>query len=223
MVGGALALGFFTFAPWAVLFMGSSELTSALINGVVGRSPLLLRLRHLALGAPLWTWALSFALLGLLAGTLGWLGHLVALVENLALAAAVGLVSVLALDRRVLRERRPQVAAVEEMLKGMRLRGLEEQTLRQFVCRYSGERWEAFYEALFGYDAKLQARARWGRDEKGGPRRRHGAWRDPLIRFIDGRLEKRRQRREARQVAQAEQATRPLPPGPKRPVRARPT
>ncbi|GMU58386.1 MAG: hypothetical protein AMXMBFR34_01490 [Myxococcaceae bacterium] len=223
VVGGALALGFFTFAPWAVLFMGSSALTSALINGVVGRSPLLLRLRHLALGAPLWTWALSFALLGLLAGTLGWLGHLVALVENLALAAAVGLVSVLALDRRVLRERRPQVAAVEEMLKGMRLRGLEEQTLRQFVCRYSGERWEAFYEALFGYDAKLQARARWGRDEKGGPRRRHGAWRDPLIRFIDGRLEKRRQRREARQVAQAEQATRPLPPGPKRPVRARPT
>ncbi|MEW5741238.1 MAG: serine/threonine-protein kinase [Myxococcota bacterium] len=221
VVGGALALGFSVFALWAALFIVTSSLTSALINGVVGRSALLLRLRHLALGAPLWTWAVSFALLGLFAGTLGWLGHLVSLVENLALAAAVGLVSVLALDRRVLQERRPQVAAVEEMLKGMRLRGLEEQTLRQFVCRYSGERWEAFYEALFGYDAKLQARARWGRDEKGEPRKRYGAWRDPLIRFIDARLEKRRQRREAQQLAEAAAPAKPPPLPSKRPARAR--
>lgn len=212
VVFGALALGFGGFAPWAALFIGTSALTSALINGVTGRSPLLLRLRHLLLGAPLWTWAITFTALGLVMGLLGWFGHLRAVLENLALAGAVGLGSYLALDRRVVRERRPFVESVEDMLKAMRLRGLEELTLRQFVCRYAGDRWEAFYEALFGYDAKLQARARWGRDDRGEPRRRHGAWRDPLIRFLDGQLEQRRKRREERRLAEAERAAGKGPP-----------
>jgi hypothetical protein len=220
VVGIALTLGFGAFAAWASAFIVTSAATSALVNGVVNRSALLLRARHLALGAPLWTWAVAFALLGFGAGVLGWYGELRAVLEVLALAAGVGLASYLALDRRVARDRRPHVAAVEEMLKGMRLRGLEEQTLRQFVCRYSGAHWEAFYEALFGYDAKLQARARWGRDEKGAPRRRAGAWRDPFIHFIDERLARRRQRREAQQLEDPElTGRRPVLAG-KRPRRA---
>jgi hypothetical protein len=200
VVGIALTLGFGEFAAWASAFIVTSAATSVFVNGVVNRSALLLRVRHLALGAPLWTWAVGFALLGVGAGLLAWFEQLRAVLEVLALAAGVGLASYLLLDRRVARDRRPHVAAVEEMLKGMRLRGLEEQLLRQFVCRYSGAHWEAFYEALFGYDAKLQARARWGRDEKGAPRRRFGAWRDPFIRFIDERLARRRQAREAQQL-----------------------
>ena len=49
------------------------------------------------------------------------------------------------------------------MLKAMRLKGLEEEKLRQFVCKYSENRWEEFYEALFGYEAKMRARETWGR------------------------------------------------------------
>jgi len=204
VVGIALALSFGEFAAWATAFIITSAGTSAVVNGVVNRSPLVLRVRHLALGAPLWTWAVGFAVVGVVAGVLGWYGQLRAVLEVLALAAGVGLASFLWLDRRVARDLRPHVAAVEEMLKGMRLRGLEEQTLRQFVCRYSGARWEAFYEALFGYDAKLEARARWGGDERGAPRKRSGAWRDPLIRFIDARLARRKAKHDAQQLEEAE-------------------
>jgi hypothetical protein len=73
-------------------------------------------------------------------------------------------------DRRVAAERQPFVEAVEQMLRAMRLRGLEEGALHQFVCKYSGDSWEPFYEALFGYEAKLIARERWGRNERGLPR-----------------------------------------------------
>ena len=135
---------------------------------------------------------------------LAWQQQLAGVGENLGLAAAVGLASFLVVDCRVARERRPFVQAIEEMLKSMRLKGLEEQQLRQFVCRYSGARWEEFYEALFGYDAKLDARARWANDEKGVPRKRFAAWRDPLVRFIERRLALRQARREAAQLQSAE-------------------
>ena len=38
------------------------------------------------------------------------------------------------------------------------------------------ERAIPFYEALFGYDGKLLARTRWGKDEKNLPRKRRGVW-----------------------------------------------
>ena len=62
------------------------------------------------------------------------------------------------------KQRQVPIAQAEALFKSMRLRGLDEEALRQFVCKYSGNRWEEFYEALFGYEAKIQARQRWGRD-----------------------------------------------------------
>lgn len=200
-VGGAAALGFWSFAAWALVLIGSATFTSVLINAFAQRSPLLKKLRHLVLGAPLWTWVVGSAVVALAVGGLAWFGQLRTVLENVGLAMAVGLASFLLLDRRVTKERRPIVHRVEELLKTMRLRGLEEQKLRQFVCKYSGARWEEFYEALFGYEAKLDARTRWGRDDKGEERKRFGVWRDPLVRLIDRRLEARRAERERAQLA----------------------
>ena len=56
------------------------------------------------------------------------------------------------------------VEKAEGMLKSMRLHGLNEDTLRQFVCKYAGERWEEFYETLdrrLGSDASPVAKLRW--------------------------------------------------------------
>lgn len=200
-VGGAAALRFWTFAGWAAVLIGTATVTSSLINAVAQRSELLKKLRHLVLGAPLWTWAVGSAVVALVIGGLAWFGQLRTVLENVGLAMAVGLGSFLLLDRRVTQERRPIVHEVEEFLKSMRLRGLEEQKLRQFVCKYAGARWEEFYEALFGYEAKLDARARWGKDDRGEDRKRFGVWRDPLVRFIDRRLEARRAARESAQLA----------------------
>ena len=88
------------------------------------------------------------------------------------------------------------------MLRGMRLRGLEETALRQFVCQYSGRDWEPFFEALFGYDAKISARTQWGLDEKGLRRQRRGIWRDPLLRWVNGVLESRQRHKDRQHLEQ---------------------
>jgi hypothetical protein len=78
----------------------------------------------------------------------------------------------------------------------MRRRGLDENALRQFVARYCGDHWEEFYEALFGYEAKLAARELWGRGERARRLAKHAAWRDPIIAWIQRKLNARRERRE---------------------------
>jgi hypothetical protein len=86
----------------------------------------------------------------------------------------------------------------------MRLRGLEENALRNFVCRYSGERWEEFYEALFGYEAKMDARRLWGKSDRGRPRKKHAAWRDSFIAWVDHKQEARKEAREQKVLAKLE-------------------
>ena len=78
--------------------------------------------------------------------------------------------------------------------------------LRQFVAKFSGRDWEAFFEALFGYEAKLAARAVLLRGGAAGVREKYAAWREPLIAAMD-RIEKaRRAARERRLLQAVEQA-----------------
>ena len=44
------------------------------------------------------------------------------------------------------------------LLKSLRIRGVDELAVQQFVVKYSGNHWEEFFEAVFGYEAKIKAR-----------------------------------------------------------------
>jgi hypothetical protein len=198
VTGTAAWLGFGLFAG-AVAAVGLATLVSSLlVNAVAQRSNLLLELRHLLLGTSLVAWGVALGLICVGLGTLAWFDLLRASLELLGMAIAGTLAFYLLVDRRAARQRKPPLEEVEHMLRGMRLRGLEETALRQFVCQYSGRDWEPFFEALFGYDAKIAARAQWGLDEKGLRRQRRGIWRDPLLRWVHGVVE-RRQRTKDRQ------------------------
>jgi hypothetical protein len=120
------------------------------------------------------------------------------------LAAVVAIAFHFVVDRALRRERQAPISSIESMLKSMRLRGLDENSIRQFVCRYSGKRWEEFYETMFGYEAKLVARRIWGPTERGRERPKFGAWRDPILRSIEGRLAMHRELRERRLLARVE-------------------
>ncbi len=179
-------------------------MASFLVRGLFQKGALFLRFRQLVFQAPLLTWGVWLLLLG----GAGWaLVHFG--LHDLALAVLGGSLVVASafyvlVDRRVAAERKPFVDDLEQMLRSMRLRGLEEGALRQFVCKYSGEHWESFYEALFGYDAKLVAREKWGRNDRELPRKKHGAWRDPLIRGMDALQRARQRRREQRHLRKLE-------------------
>jgi hypothetical protein len=91
------------------------------------------------------------------------------------------------------------------MLRSLRLHGLEEDSLRQFVCKYAGDQWEGFYESLFGYEDKLIARDRWGKGERGKPRPKYGAWRDPIVTWIDAKLQARKEAKDAKALQRIEE------------------
>ena len=192
---------------WTGAFVGLAILTTLAYQITVGltqRTPIFLKFRQLVFGANLTDWLMWVFVLAL-AGT-----ALVVFKQHVPWLIVVGIAVLLAaafhftVDLALNRDRAKPISQVEQMLKDMRLRGLEENALRQFVCNYSGKHWEAFYEALFGYEAKLQARTLWGKSERGQLRPRYGAWRDPIIRGIEMRLSARRESRERRLLAKVE-------------------
>ena len=193
LVSGALATLVFT------------VLSYGLIVGVLRGPYLFKKVRQYVFGARVLDWlgaGIAAAIIIAMIVVLGqqWL-YLGLLVASFAIAAAFAAT----FDRAAAKDRAPHVLAVQEMLKGMRLRGLEEDALRRFVCKYAGVHWEAFYEALFGYEAKLFARQRWGAADDGRPRKRYGAWRDGMVRWIDERLRERDERRQQRYLQKIEE------------------
>lgn len=118
---------------------------------------------------------------------------------------AVGLAATfyVLIDRHLARQRQAAHDGAEKLLRNLRTHGLEERALQHFVCKYSGGDWEEFFENLFGYRAKLKARA-WLRGDAAQRRRRYGAWRDPLIFWIDARQKARKKARERVQLQAVE-------------------
>jgi serine/threonine protein kinase len=181
-------------------FFASTWMASFIMRGLLEKGALFLRFRQFVFQAPLGTWLVWLLMLGGAGYGLYSAGLLAATAGVLGLGLVCALAFYLLVDHNVEEERQPAVREVERMLRSMRLSGLEEGALREFVCRYSGEDWEAFFEALFGYDAKLSARERWGLNEREVPRPQYAAWRDPLIRGMDAWQRFRKRRREQRQL-----------------------
>jgi hypothetical protein len=191
--GGVAGLALLSFGSYIVL------------AGITQKTHLFRKLRQYAFGARLADWARMALAMVVLVGLLVlfhlqwyWLGFLL---------AAIGLTAAFhfSIDLMLARQRKPSLAQIEGMLKQMRMRGLDETSLRQFVCRYSGPRWEEFYEAMFGYEAKMQARRLWTGGTRGQGRKKFAAWRDPLIVWIDDRMRERQEARERLYLAKVEE------------------
>jgi serine/threonine protein kinase len=185
-------------------FLGLGLVTSVayfVVRGLREKTPTFLKVSELVLSSPLTDWLMAAAVLALGGVVLFVTGQLWvwAAMAVVGVLTAVGLH--VGLDRTARAERAEALEKAEAMLRSMRLQGLDEDALRQFVCKYSGDRWEEFYEALFGYEAKLAARARWGRGDRGQTRPRFAPWREPMIAWLDARV---RGRREAREKAKLE-------------------
>lgn len=214
-----LILGFFALCGLAILaaamtarlslaggFVGYMLMTVAayiVLTGITRKTHLFLKLRQMAFSSRIRDWfnALMAAgvfvvLLVILNQHLMWLGFSIAA----ALTAAGFHFS---MDRLLAKQRGQPLDQTEQMLRTMRLRGLEEEALRHFVCKYSGKNWEEFYEAMFGYEAKIIARQKWGQ-ERGQARKKHGVWRDGIIRWVDARQKHRQEEKERKHLQHVE-------------------
>ncbi|QDU20270.1 serine/threonine-protein kinase [Urbifossiella limnaea] len=108
-----------------------------------------------------------------------------------------------AADRAAATAQKEPLDDARSLLRSLRLQGLDEEALRQFVCKYAGPNWEPFYEGLFGYEAKLAARA-YRKGDTGEPWTKQGTWREPVVQALDARLEARRLARERKHLQRIE-------------------
>jgi hypothetical protein len=192
LAGGVLGLGLMTLVA------------NFFFEGLKTRNFLFRRLRAVISGMTMKGWAMAGV--GLLTGVtlfwlLGWLFYWV-------FFAVVGFGLAFAYQRKIadaLRgERADALNSTRDMLKELRLKGVSEEAMQNFVCRFSGENWEEMFEELFGYEAMIEARNRWANADSSRTRRKYATWRDPIVRWME-RIETRRQEaRENQELARVE-------------------
>ena len=100
---------------------------------------------------------------------------------------AVGLAAVWhwGLDRPLAASRSDSLGRLRELVRGWRLLGFDEESIRRHVATASGSAWEEVFAALFGLGAVGSARGRWGGTLSGGRRPRFA----PIQAWWLGRLD----------------------------------
>jgi len=201
----AALLLFFGKAVWAsalVLMLVQFGFVSFALTGRTARGPVYLRVRQFAAG-------LGWADRGIVAAGAGLFVLLVAMSGAFWHAVAAGVAGVALalaaqrwLDRRAEAERAEPVRGCERLVRQLRAQGLDEDDVRLFVARFAGRYWEEFFEALFGYEAKLATRAVLLRGGSAGRREKYAAWREPLLALID-RVERARKEARDRRLLEA--------------------
>lgn len=203
----ALATAFFS-PSLAIGCLGLAVMTPAaylVIAGVAQKTFIFSKIRELVFTAGIGGWLKGAAAALMLLVILFALGWLWVWIGAGVAAVLIALGYYMAVERSLQRARRTPLDNAEQLLKKLRLNGLEEDALRQFICKYTGEQWEEFYEALFGYEAKLQARSRWGLVDRGTARPKYATWRDPVVRWIDARVTAKKLARERKHLAAMEE------------------
>ncbi|MBC7852266.1 MAG: serine/threonine protein kinase [Pirellulaceae bacterium] len=186
---------------WAVI----TPAAYFVISGLRQRTYLFEKARGFVFSARITDWltwigsGLVFLLALWLLGSLWyWLGFAI-----LAVGLAAGYSFVV--DDGLARQRKEPLEKMEQLLKSLRLKGVDENSIRSFVARYSGDNWEEFFEALFNYEAKLAARDQFGRGDSGRTRKKFRGWRDAVIRWMDDRLRAEKERKERQHLQNVEE------------------
>ncbi len=190
-------------AGMAALF-GAAVGSYFFVSGLLDKTHLIGKCREwLATSGPSdwFTWMGAAAALATVALILGWVGTVLAMT---ILGIIAGVAYYFLIDRGIAGQRMEPLDKMQQLLKSLRLKGVDEAALHQFVAKYSGQHWEEFFEALFGYEAKLSARKQWGKSDAGRDRPRFRPWREWLVRWIDGRIVAWREERDRKHLQQLE-------------------
>jgi serine/threonine protein kinase len=108
-------------------------------------------------------------------------------------------------ERKLVQERREPIERIQNVLKSMRLRGLDEESLRGFIAERCGPRWDSVGDAIFGYEGRLIAVQRWGRAEWDRARPKLARWRDTALAWIEAQVHARWEDRAHRRLQQLEE------------------
>lgn len=164
-----------------------------MIDGLFNNSYIFRKAREWFFGARFSDWAMGTLGLILFVVVLVLVGlHWIALISA-TLSVAIAFVLGFLIDRKMKAQRAASLEDTQKLLKRFRVAGMDEDTLRLFVAQNAGQGWEEFFEALFGFEAKMTLRPKV--HELAGDRKppRFAAWREPLLARFERAQEARRE------------------------------
>ena len=173
------------------------------IHGWTRKTYLFNRVRRFATGLTVGDWLVAAGAVGVFVAFL-WMSGLLAVWVGLGLfgvAAAVVLACTLDQKREV--ERYPTLTEADRQVRALRKQGWAEAEVKGLFAKFGGRRWEEFFEAVFGFEAKLAARAEL-RGGAAGRREKFAAWREPVITLLNHIEHQQRKARERRLLEGAE-------------------
>ncbi|MCX7045979.1 MAG: serine/threonine-protein kinase [Candidatus Sumerlaeota bacterium] len=182
----ALAVNRFDLAGGALGLLALTPAAYFILHGIAAKDPLFRRMRHALFGMSAKGWLTLAGGATLALGVLALFGWLESWFACAVLAAGIAGGYQFLLVGRLRRERRASVEKALEAIRQLRGRGVSEEAIQDMVCRLSGRNWEEFYEDLFGYEAKVLARAKQAAAGEAKSLKKFGAWRDPLARWLEG-------------------------------------
>lgn len=194
-VAGSLLLAFvmmFVGWRWAtgfVLFPLAAIVSNFIIVGVREAPILFSKVRELVIRSGILSWLKWIAaglLLVIASFMIGAFFHWFLLS---AMGVGAGAAFYFLIDRPIAKGRQPALNNAELLLRKMRLKGMDESTVLMFVAKYSGQHWEEFFEALFGYDAKRRVRDEVTKSEMGKQKPKFRAWRDGIADNLQSRID----------------------------------
>jgi serine/threonine protein kinase len=206
-----LLAGLMNWFAWQLAGMvgatGAAAVTGYFVIGGLGaRTYLFDRVRAYLLNLR-WTDWLTVAAAVLISLPILWLtGWLIPVILGGVIGLGLGAALYYTIDKPLAAARKEPFEKIEGLLKSLRIKGVDETALQQFVVKYSGDHWEEFYETLFGYEAKLQAREEVGKTEQGRRKQKFRPWRDGVIRSMEARLRADREERDRKHLQKVEEA-----------------
>ncbi len=195
-------------AAIASLFVAG--LTTILVGAVSavreGFSPIGSRLRAFVFSSSMsdwmmWTFGGLISLVVIYAvGMVGWC------VGAIIISAAIAVIYHVLVVGALKEQRAEPQASAEDLLKVLRLGGMEENSIQRFIAEFGGRHWEELFECLFGYDAMRGARKTLSAEGKLNRRSRFQPWRDTVIDRLETRIEEARQAKDQKMLAGVERA-----------------
>jgi eukaryotic-like serine/threonine-protein kinase len=195
-------------AATTFLLIGFVPLAVAIVSSLMNSgSPIGSRFRALVMSSRVtdWiTWGIGGLLVLVVVGVLGLIPYLLA---SIILAVALAFAYQNVFHKSLGKQRETAIENAEALLRELRIGGLSENAVQQFVGEYSGRNWEEFFETLFDYDTMRQLRRALSESGKAKGKQRFRAWRDKLIDRMDAGLLQKKMDREQRVLSKVERAS----------------
>lgn len=170
-----------------MLAMFLAPVSAVAFSGFEGMSPLARRWREsLVTGGILeWLYWLFGGMIGLLA--VHYLGLWVPLIFASVLGVGAGAGYYFGIEKTLSKQRKPSLDQAQGVLRQLRFRGMDEDQICEATVQQSGQNWEEFFEAIFGYDRMRTMRSKL-EGIQGADGKQHYARRDKMIDRWDAKL-----------------------------------